>query len=388
MQTTMRLGDFILENLDEILASWENFASTIVPAVLTLDPNTLHEHARHMLEAIALDLSHLQSEKEQFKKSIGEGPSHKFDTAAETHAAARLMAGFSVQQIISEYRALRASVLSLWAAKDSPGLNIYFDDVMRFNEAVDQALTESVARYVKLVERSQNLILAIVGHDLRNPLATAMLASNYIVQSGLDGPIATAANRIQSAGKRMNGLVNDLIDYTRTNLGVTLPIVPKETDMSALCADSIAEHEIAHPDIEFQFVVEPNILGQWDDHRIAQALSNLLGNAVQYGKKGSPITMQLRKFDEQVIIDLTNHGSVIPLEKFAAIFQPLIRFSDPAAEGELHSRNLGIGLYIAREIINAHGGSIDVSSNEHDGTKFTITLPRHRSLQVRQMRVG
>lgn len=374
--------------MDEILSSWERFASEIIPAVSTLDPGTLHQHARHMLEAIALDLSHLQSDKEQFSKSIGKGPSHVTETAAETHAAARLTAGFSVQQVVSEYRALRASVLSLWASKTKGGLSTDPDDVMRFNEAIDQALTESVGRYAKLVDRAQNLFLAIVGHDLRNPLATAMLASSYIIQTGIDGPITTAANRIQSAGKRMNGLVNDLIDYTRTNLGVTLPIVLKKSNMSSLCADTLAEHVMAHPEIEFQLTVESDAHGEWDDNRIAQALSNLLGNAVQYGKKGPPIVLQLTKTDDCVYISLKNHGPVIPGGRITSLFEPLVRYSDPAAEVQTQNRNLGIGLYIAREIISAHGGKIKVSSNDLDGTEFAIELPRWPSQQVRHMRVG
>lgn len=388
MQNTMRLGDFILANIDEILESWESFAAAIIPAVLTIDPNTLHQHARHMLEAIALDLSHQQSKKEQFSKSIGDGPRRVPDTAAETHAAARLTAGFSVQQVVSEYRALRASVLSLWASKTKGGLSTDPEDVMRFNEAIDQALTESVGRYAELVERSQNLFLAIIGHDLRNPLATAMLASSYIIQTGLDGPITTAANRIQKAGKRMNGLVNDLIDYTRTNLGVTLPIVIKKTNMSSLCADTLAEHVMAHPEIEFQLTVESDAHGEWDDNRIAQALSNLLGNAVQYGKKCSPIVLQLATTEDDVYISLKNHGPVIPETRFTSLFEPLIRLSDPSAEVQTDNRNLGIGLFIAREIICAHGGDIKVSSNEDDGTEFTIKLPRRPSPKTRQMRVS
>lgn len=186
----------------------------------------------------------------------------------------------------------------------------------------------------------------------------------------------------------MNGLVNDLIDYTRTNLGITLPIVLKETDMSALCSDTLEEHAIAHPEIKFQLLVEPGVTGRWDDNRIAQALSNLLGNAVQYGTKGAPIILQLKTTDENIFITLSNHGPVIPAENFHALFEPLIRFSDSSAEAELHNRNLGIGLYISREIIHAHGGSIEVSSNERDGTQFAITLPRQPSIKIRQMRVG
>lgn len=374
--TVMRLSDFITTSMEQILIEWERFASTIVPPALSMDGKALRNHARLMLEAIALDLRNEQSSEQQEQKSFGLGRLIHDESSAETHAAARLFSGFSIEQLVSEYRALRASVLKLWAKQQMVGLQTDAADITRFNEAIDQALAESVARYAEMVTKSQHLFLAILGHDLRNPLATALMASRFIMEGpGVDSQYATAANRIHTAGQRMNSLVNDLIDYTRTNLGANLPIIIKSLDMVALCNDAVAEQALAHPERQFKVVIEGDGRGEWDDNRIAQVLSNLLGNAVQYGVPGEPIVLRLHSTDTEVVLCVENMGKIIPQEKIAMIFQPLVRLAGGNAEP--HSTSLGIGLYIAREIVRSHGGAISVTSTEEQGTVFAVTLPRH-----------
>ena len=361
--------------MEPILQAWEAFASTVVPPALMMDSNALRNHARYMLEAIALDLSRDQTEAQQFIKSTGAGPRKAGATAAETHASERLLSGFSIEQLFSEYRALRASVLSLWSKESKTELDTDPEDMMRFNEAIDQAVAESVGRYAEMVARSQNLFLAILGHDLRNPLATTIMASSFIMQSPeAEGKLITAASRIYSASNRMNKLVNDLIDYTRTHLGSKLPILVKEIDMHALARDTVAEHEIAHPERMFRLEADGSCKGQWDDNRIAQVLSNLLGNAVQYGSTDMPITVRLRAEEEEVHLTVENHGAVIEPQTMTSLFEPLVRFA--RAGDEPQGRSLGIGLYIAREIVYAHGGEIRVTSSEAEGTVFAMTLPR------------
>lgn len=373
----MRLGDFISENMGAILAEWDAFAKTIVPSALTMDSKALRNHARQMLQEIVLDLGNPQSDEAQRQKSFGLGRLLPGESSAETHAAARLFSGFTVEQLISEYRALRASVLKLWAASTSTGLVTDPIDVLRFNEAIDQAVAESVARYSQMVANSQHLFLAILGHDLRNPLATTLMASRFIMDGAeVDGKYSTAATRIHKAGQRMNKLVNDLIDYTRTNLGSSLPIIIKPVNFEVLCREAVAEHEMAYPDRQFELVVKGDSTGHWDDNRIAQVLSNLLSNAVQYGSVSHPVVVRLNADDEKrVVLRVENTGKVIPAEKINTIFDPLVRLVTDG-KSPAPSTNLGIGLYIVREIVHAHGGSISVTSTEEHGTVFAVTLPR------------
>jgi hypothetical protein len=137
----VRLSDFILEHMEPILQAWEDFARTIESGVATMDRKTLRDHASQMLKVIVVDLDTPQTAREQAEKSKGLGPRSSADTAAETHAVGRLLSGFSIEQLTSEYRALRASVLHLWAAESKKGLVTDIDDITRFNEAIDQALT-------------------------------------------------------------------------------------------------------------------------------------------------------------------------------------------------------------------------------------------------------
>lgn len=215
-----RLADFIRSDMEPILQAWANFARTIEPPALTMSDVDLRDHAHQMLLAFADDLDTPQSGAECSAKSMGLGKRGEDDTAAEIHAEARLLSGYTVVQLVSEYRALRSSVLTLWSNDVNVDAPRSMADMTRFNEAVDQALAESVARYQHLVKQSQNMFLAILGHDLRNPLGTLVTGSSVIMQA-LDVPprYVLIATRMFSSARRMSRLINDLIDFTRTHLG-------------------------------------------------------------------------------------------------------------------------------------------------------------------------
>jgi signal transduction histidine kinase len=386
--TIMRLGDFIIGSMEQIMSEWEAFATTIVPPALTMDSRALRNHAKLMLEAIALDLSHAQTDEEQVRKSFGNGRLLLEESSAETHAAQRLFCGFTIEQVVSEYRALRASVLKLWAAHAMEGLETDAMDIMRFNEAIDQAVAESVARYAQMVSKSQHLFLAILGHDLRNPLSTTLMASRFIMEGAeIHNKYATAATRIHNAGRRMNALVNDLLDYTRTNLGSNLPVILKELNLQELCRQAIEEQEQAHPECKFELIAHGDCDGEWDDNRLAQVLSNLLGNAAQYGTRGEKIILRLLPSAGEIELSIENMGGVIPAEKLNTVFEPMVRLAGDDGP-ETNGTGLGIGLYIAREIVRAHEGTISVLSSAETGTVFTIRLPRHPSGNVRQHAAG
>jgi signal transduction histidine kinase len=379
-----RLAEFILSNIEPILVAWENFARTIEPPALTMDNEALRDHAHVMLLAFAKDLGTAQSDQERADKSKGLAKRNRKDTAAEIHAEARLRSGYTAVQLVSEYRALRSSVLTLWDRDKKEYQSSDMTDMTRFNEAIDQALAESVARYERLVKQSQNMFLAILGHDLRNPLGTLVTGANFLMNvRDLPPKYTLMATRMFGSAKRMGKLINDLIDFTRTHLGPGIPIRAIQGDLSAICAEVVNELRTIHSERIIDLIVPPQLDAAFDNSRMAQLLSNLVGNALQHGVKDAPVSIVVSSRDDDITIAVNNKGPIIPAEKAASIFDPLVRLaSNDTSPGE-DETSLGIGLFISREIARAHGGQVDVSSSTTEGTTFTVTIPReqhgHRS---------
>ena len=377
MAHATRLGEFILQNMESILKQWEEFALTINPPALTMESSSLRDHAQLMLEAIALDLTTKQTKKEQSDKSKDLAPTNHNVTAAEDHAEDRLQAGFTIGQLFSEYRALRASVLLLWDKSSKEGLTTDPVDITRFNEAIDQAIAESVAHYSILLKRSQDMFLAILGHDLRNPLSTTIMTSKLLMRyENVSDKVTAAANRIHNSSQRMNVLISDLIDFTRTQLGKKLPVTIAPANLNKICVDIVEEQQIANPDYKIVLKTKGNFDGNWDEHRIAQVFSNLLGNAVQHGVPSIPIEVNLTSSRDSVFIRINNKGDPIPVSKIKHIFEPLTRHEQNEHVDYSNKTSLGLGLYITKEIVLAHSGTINVTSQKVEGTTFEIALPR------------
>lgn len=160
----MRLADFILHDMETILVQWEAFAGTLLPAAANMQALALRDHAQQILQAVAKDLSTAQTREAQAEKSMGRAPtlSGAPETAAQTHALLRARSGFNIRQLAAEYRALRASVLRLWMDDCQPDTP-HLDDIIRFNEAIDQALAESVDLFSEQVDQARNLLLGCSG---------------------------------------------------------------------------------------------------------------------------------------------------------------------------------------------------------------------------------
>lgn len=374
--TEYRLDGFIRDNMEPILQAWEDFARTIEPPALTMDDTELRDHARQMLQAFAADLATPQSEHERVNKSKGMGKRGSDDTAAETHAEARLLSGYTVVQLVSEYRALRSSVLTLWAADTGGTRNSHMADVTRFNEAVDQALAESIARYEFMVKQSQNMFLAILGHDLRNPLGTVVTGSSFLMQANDIPPkYVLVATRMFNSAKRMSKLINDLIDFTRTHLGPGIPIRVKQGSLVAVCEEVVNELRTFHPEQLIELHHPSQLDAIFDEGRIAQVLSNLIGNAIQYGNPEVPVTVRLSGSDGEVVIAVNNRGKTIPPDMMSSVFDPMVRIAASVNSEYTERTSLGIGLFISREIVHAHGGHVRLASTDADGTTFTVTMP-------------
>ena len=377
-QRVMRLADFILTNRDAILAEWLEFAKTCSPAGGSMSIVALSDHANEMLTVIAQDLKTPQGGLEQSEKSKGNAPAPDTNkrTAAEKHGTGRAESGFTIDEMVAEYRALRASVIRLWTKEQGDVTHTDLEDLTRFNEAIDQSLTESVERFTKDLDKSKEMFLAMLGHDLRTPIGAVMTSAKFMLETKeLTEPHLTLTTRIVSSTARMNQMVGALLDFTRSRLGGGIPIDPASLNMGKVVHDVVNEIKAAHPDRKIEIDARGSLTGQWDCARISQVLSNLVGNAIEHGSDRTIVTIAVQGDDNEVNVSIHNRGAAIPEDQMDGLFNAMKRqgASDKAAGP---SANLGLGLYIADQIVRAHKGRIDVNSSEEAGTTFTVRLPR------------
>ena len=374
----MTLSRFITENMEAIVKEWQNFATTMEPAASTMTDLALRDHAKPILLAIAKDIESSQTAAAQADKSKGLAPVRSTrETAAATHGALRLLSGFDLNQLGAEYRALRASVIRLWTQHEAKDMDSeVFEQMIRFNEAVDQAVAESTSRYAAELALSRDTFMAILAHDLRSPLSAITMLSYLMERSAPTDTVRKQSGQIQRSAKEMGAMISELLEYSRTQLGKGLPIRPKACSMRVICRDAVEEVRSAHPERQLVLEVPEDLAALVDEARLRQALSNLLNNAVQHGDPASPIRLTVRTDGKSMTIEVKNHGEPIPPAALQVIFDPLVQLSAKSAvKPDIPSSNLGLGLFIAREIALGHHGSLDVTSDRENGTAFTMRLP-------------
>src|SRR5437868_1726180 len=330
----MRLARFIAENVELIVVEWEAFARSLLVAGQAMTSLALRDHASQILKAIALDIEESQTDLAQAYKSKGYVRiADATRTAAQTHGALRYLAGFDLRQLAAEFRALRASVLRLWLKHGTQDETAFYQ-MTRFNEAIDQALAESISNYSDEVARSRDTFLAILGHDLRSPLAAIANSSLYLRSPGLLPPGAPldAAKRIDRSSAKMSAMIRDLLEYTRTRLGRAIPISPETVSMEQICAFAFDEIRAAHPERIFRLETSGDLEGQFDSERLQQVLSNLLNNAVQHGARNQPITLSAHGEGDRITVQVKNHGRPIPTDQRQVIFNPLVQIPSGLVE--------------------------------------------------------
>ena len=371
----MRLAAFIAANLEAIVDECEAFARTLVPAATGMDREALRDHAVQILVAIAADMGMPQTAIEQEAKSKGLSPavSDAPDTAAQTHGTLRAASGFDVTQTAAEYRALRASVIRLWLATGPLLGAAEVSELIRFNEAMDQALAESLQRFARAAAHDRDLFLGVLSHELRTPLATISASSYVADKAGAElPPVREAAARIQRSSKRIEAVLNDLLEFVRSGSG-GMRVTPRSLRVDELAQRIGREVEAAQPGLALEIICEGDMHAVWDEQRIAQALSNLVTNAAKYGTPGEPVRVRVLGNEEDWIsLRVANRGEPIPASVRDSLFSALVRGTGRDATGV----SLGLGLYIVREIARAHGGDVEVAPPEVDCTIFTMRLPR------------
>jgi signal transduction histidine kinase/ActR/RegA family two-component response regulator len=380
----MRLADFIRDQTEAILQEWESFARTVEPAGAAMSGTALRDHAAVMLQSIARDITRTQSRAEEIAKSHGQGvPSEQVD-AGEEHGVARLEANFTIEQLVSEYRALRSSVLRLWYEASPAPTATDIDDIIRFGEAIDELQASSVFSFARASREAmeaekhrKDQFLAMLAHELRNPLSPISAAATLLKMAKSDERVVTnASNIIARQVAHMATLVDDLLDVSRVTRG-TIELKSAALDVRQVIDDAV---EQVMPQIEekrhrLDVAAMPEaVLMQGDRKRLVQIVTNLLTNAAKYTPDGGRIALTLAVYDDGVAIVVEDSGVGMTADFLPHVFD---LFAQAERTSDRASGGLGLGLALVKSLTELHFGKVTcASAGLGKGSTFTVWLPR------------
>jgi two-component system, sensor histidine kinase and response regulator len=247
-------------------------------------------------------------------------------------------------------------------------------------EAVAAQLQQASAERERLIAdlsrtvRFSEMFVGILGHDLRNPLSAIMTAASTLERRADNERVARRAARILNSANRMGRMIDQILDFTRIRLGKGLPLACKRLDLAEICRQVVDEFEGGSA-AGVKVGTRGNALGVWDPDRLSQLISNLLGNAIEHGRRGLPVDIDIEGSDPRMVSLTVSNAGTVPPELVPIIFEPFRAGKDRKHRG---SSGLGLGLFITQQIALAHGGTISLRSADGEGTHFVVDLPRRR----------
>jgi signal transduction histidine kinase len=247
-------------------------------------------------------------------------------------------------------------------------------------EAVAAQLQQASADRERLIAdlsrtvRFSEMFVGILGHDLRNPLSAIMTAASTLERRADNERVARRAARILNSANRMGRMIDQILDFTRIRLGKGLPLACKRVDLAEICRQVVDEFEGGSA-AGVKVGTRGNALGVWDPDRLSQLISNLLGNAIEHGRRGLPVDIDIEGSDPRMVSLTVSNDGTVPPELVPIIFEPFRAGKDRKHRG---SSGLGLGLFITQQIALAHGGTISLRSADGEGTHFVVELPRRR----------
>jgi signal transduction histidine kinase len=352
------VSDFLRGQHRRIAQRWEVEVRAELPALRRMSRPVLFEHLYEFLDGLA---DWIDGDKEHAEVA--------FRRLAESHALQRLGYGVGLETLTREYSKLRAVLLCELMTIDAPAEAR--EALVRLHEGMDRAIDEAMQRYASRREEIRERFVAILGHDLRDPLSTVVISAKILADdASLRTEHRVIASRIVRACNRMQRMIDDVLDFARGHLGTGIPVNPTLDDMGEICRAAADEISGANPEREIVVEVQGGLRGLFDRDRVHQAITNLISNAIQHGEGRVEIRVYETADHHAIATEVTSHGAVIPEQLRERLFDP---FSHAAAGGP--RQGLGLGLFIVQQIALAHGAFCDVKSDEH-GTTFAIQWPR------------
>lgn len=370
-ESRCRIAALLRDRREELIATWTErvLADPRVPEANRLPTPELRDHMPLLLDSLAHDLES-PGGNEASGRAIGAG------LYAREHAQHRAAKGYEIAEELRELSHFRAAILDMCAAQGVPMENgaVTFlhaaidESMITGGDEMERAALARLAREAAFRER----FIGIVGHDLRSPLhAITFLAASLLERADTTEGQGRIVRRIAASADRMGRMIADLLDLTRVRLGAGIPVDPQPVNLADVVRQAIDEVAAAHAGRRITLDADGAVPGSWDSDRMAQVVSNLLSNALDHSPEGAPVAVRVCGDQAGAILAVHNDGPPIAPEVQPRLFEPFVQGED-AAPGE----GLGLGLFIANEIVLAHGGSIDVTSTAAKGTTFTVRLPR------------
>ena len=353
------VSDFIRSQQARIADLWEAEVRRDLPALRTLSRPVLRDHMHEFLDGLA-----------DWIDGRTEIAEVAFSHLAEGHALQRLGYGVGLETLTREYSKLRVVLLRELLAL--PPTDELREDMVRLHEGMDRAINEAMHRYATRREEVRERFVAILGHDLRDPLSTVVISANLLAANpSLKPEHRVIASRIVRACDRMQRMINDVLDFARGHLGTGIPANPTLNDMGEICRAAADEITGANPQRTITVDLTGDLRGPFDRDRVHQALTNLISNAIHHSQGSIEVRAYESDDRHAIVTEVTSHGDVIPAELRGRLFDPFAQAADTGGP----RRGLGLGLFIVQQIALAHGGICDVVSDE-SGTTFSIRWPR------------
>ena len=234
-----------------------------------------------------------------------------------------------------------------------------------------QLLAQQLQERTEALKLSE-MFVAVLGHDLRNPLNAILTSAHLLQRQSAEASVKKTADLILSSGRRMGRMIQDMLDLARARLAGGIPLRREPLDLGTLIERVIREHQTVFPARRIERHQDGSLWGEWDADRFAQVVSNLLGNALQYGETNAPVVVRMDGSDEAQVTVVVQNGGCIPEDVLPHLFDPFRAGARANAGGE----GLGLGLYIVQQLVQAHGGSVAVESGRDEGTIFSVVVPR------------
>lgn len=370
-----KLSVVLAEHRAGILEAWMRrvLDDPAVPEAHRLPVPALRDHIPRLLDELIAALERERPIRDE------EAAGYRFGKTIipVEHARQRVGAGYTLASALRELSHFRSVLLefALGELQDGPvdtaGVRLMhaaLDECMAFSAAeMEREAHGALALERELRER----FIAVLAHDLRSPLSNVIMATELLLRQRLPEEQVRSLERILRGGQRIGRMVGDLLDFAEVRSG-QIGLRRSRANLRELCGDIVENLQAAHPNRQIVFESQGDGAGEWDPNRLAQILSNLVGNALDYGPADVPVTLALHEEGADAVLEVHNAGPAIPAEDLPHLFEPFRRGS----AGAQPKGGLGLGLYISSEIAKAHGGAIEVRSRDAEGTSFRVRLPR------------